>query len=333
MDDLRAVFRQLKRPEAGGGSGVAFNSLPIQGRRQWHVAKGTAGCPAILVESDPDAAGDRPLAVSLQNLRVEHGVRCRLTRPDGSTEMGRYTIIECLAADSEVQDCFLRAVGGGLMGVQGDITANEVTNLVDRLVVLCQLARQPREGTFRGLWAELFAILVASDPAIMVEAWHSLTTEHFDFSRGEERLEVKSSSGRSRDHAFSFEQVYPPSSVSVLVASVYVESQTNGRSLGFLWDRVVDATPSADARLKVERVCVQSLGEDIREGRAFSGDWDLAVDSLAFYRITDIPRPPSDCPPGVSQVRFRSDLSLADPVQSTPVGLFHRCCMGVVNLT
>ena len=43
---------------------------------------------------------------------------------------------------------------------------------------------------------------------------------------------MKSSSTRSRDHVFSFEQVYPPSGASVLVASVYVEDQTNGRLLG-----------------------------------------------------------------------------------------------------
>lgn len=167
---------------------------------------------------------------------------------------------------------------------------------------------------------------------MMIDAWHSESMEHFDFSRGSERLEVKSSSRRSREHVFGFEQVYPPSGASVLIASVHVEEQTNGRSLGDLWDRVVDAAPDAEARLKVERVCAEALGQDLGAGRAFSGDWNVAVESRAFYDVAAIPRPSADCPPGVSQLRFCSDLGLADTVELTDVGDFHRCCLGVGTL-
>ena len=61
-------------------------------------------------------------------------------------------------------------------------------------------------------------------------------------------------------------------------------------------------------------------------------DWDVAVESLAFYRVVDIPRPSADVPSGVSEIQFRSDLSLAKPVnpndlaQSTEL---HRICLGL----
>lgn len=331
MEDLRDVYRQLKPPEVNAAEGEVFNSRPVQGRDQWHTAKSATGLPAILVRVDSALGCDRPLAVSLENLRVEHNVRCSLIRPDGGIEVGRYSIIQCLSVDTEIQDCFLRTIGGALMGMESRIGAGELTDLVDRLVVLFQLIRRPPERTFRGLWAELFVILAGADPRMMIDAWHNQPTEHFDFGREDERLEVKSSATRSRDHFFSFEQVYPPSRVSVLIASVYVEDQTNGRTLGDLWDSVVDLVPSAEARLKVERVCAQSLGQFLGTGRAFSGDWNLAVESLSFYRVTDIPRPSPGCPPGVSQLRFRSDLNMADPVDPTHLGEFHRCCLGLVT--
>ncbi len=329
MEDLPAIFEQLNAPQADSACVDTFDARPVPGRDQWRIAKSESGLPAVLVAVDAPVGRDRPLGVDLANLRVEHNVRCSVSRQGGSVEIARYSIIQCLSSDSAVQACFLRTIGGVLVGLDGHVKAKDLVDLVDRLVVLFRLVGKPRERAIHGLWAELCVILSASDPAMMIDAWHSQSMEHFDFSRGTERLEVKSSSMRSREHMFSFEQVYPPSGASVLIASVHVEEQTNGRSLGYLWDRVVDAAPNAEARLKVERVCAQSLGQDLGAGRTFSGDWNVAVESLAFYQVADIPRPSGDCPPGVSQLRFRSDLSLADPVDPVNLGEFHSCCLGV----
>lgn len=329
MEDLSTIFGQLGVPQRDSTSVEAFDAQPVPGRPQWRVAKSEAGLPAILVAVDAPMGVDRPLTVDLANLRVEHNVRCGVSRQGTEAETARYSIIQCLSEDSDVQACFLRTIGGALVGLKRRVGANDLVDLVDRLVVLFRLVAKPRERALQGLWAELFVILSSSDPAMMIDAWHSQSVERFDFGRGGERLEVKSSSVRSREHMFSFEQVYPPSGASVLVASVFVEEQTKGRSLGYLWDRVIDVAPRGEARLKVERVCAQSLGRDLGSGRAFAADWNLARESLAFYRVTDIPRPSADYPPGVSQLRFRSDLSLADPVENIRLGEFHRCCLGL----
>ena len=328
MEDLPAIFGQLNAPVADAARVDAFDARPVPGRDQWRIAKSENGLPAVLVSVDAPVGRDRPLGVDLANLRVEHNVRCSVSRQGGGVEIARYSIIQCLSSDPAVQACFLRTIGGVLVGLDGDVRAGDLVDLIDRLVVLFRLVGKPRERTIHGLWAELFVILSASNPAMMIDAWHSQSMERFDFSRGSERLEVKSSSMRSREHMFSFEQVYPPSGASVLIASVHVEEQTNGRSLGYLWDRVVDAAPNAEARIKVERVCAQSLGQDVGAGRIFSGDWNVAVESLAFYEVGDIPRPSGDCPAGVSQLRFRSDLSLAEPAGPVNLGEFHRCCLG-----
>ena len=329
MEDLPAIFERLNAPAADSARVDAFDARPVPGRDRWRIAKSESGLPAVLVAVDAPVGRDRPLGVDLANLRVEHNVRCSVSRSGSDVEIARYSIIQCLSSDPAVQACFLRTIGGVLVGLDEHVKASDLVDLVDRLVVLFRLVGKPRDRTIHGLWAELFVILSASNPAMMIDAWHSQSMEHFDFSRGSERLEVKSSSMRSREHMFSFEQVYPPSGASVLIASVHVEEQTNGRSLGYLWNRVVDAAPNAEARIKIERVCAQSLGQDLGAGRRFSGDWNVAVESLAFYQVGDIPRPSGDCPPGVSQLRFRSDLSLADPAGPDTLGEFHRCCLGL----
>ena len=328
MDDLVVLYNRLSTPTAKLDTQEAFISRPIRGYRRWHVAKSVEALPAVLISPATDRAVHRLLAVQLENLRVEHNVLCSITSSDGQTKILRCSIIHCLSTELAIQECFLRTIGGTLLQFTGEVTADDISSLIDRLLVLFRLVVQPPLRTFRGLWAELFVILSARDAATMIDAWHNDPNEHFDFSDGVERLEVKSSSTRSRAHLFSLEQVYPPTGVSALVASLHVESHPNGTTLGKLWDDLLEVAPSGDARMKIERVCVESLGHSLEAGRAFSGDWNLAMQSLTFYCVTDIPRLRNECPLGVSDVRFRSDLELADPVTAGKLGSFHRCCVG-----
>ena len=329
MEDLLAIYDSLCAPTAVDPvAGEAFDARPVRARDHWRIAKSSRGHPTVLVAVAPAGRGDRPVAVELENLSVEHNVLCSVFREGGERVRSRYSIIRCLSDDSEVQGCFLRTIGGALLGMGQEVEASDLARIIDRMVALFRLMRMPRGRTIRGLWAELFVIVSSRDPMMMIEAWHNDSMERFDFSLGSERLEVKSAATRSRERMFSFEQVYPPSGASVLIASVCVEERANGMSLGRLWDSAADAVPNAEARLKVERVCIQALGQDLSVGRTFSADWAAAVDSLAFYDVRDIPRPPFDCPPGVSQVRFRSDLSMAIPVGGANLGTFHRCCVG-----
>src|SRR6185295_947327 len=108
-----------------------------------------------------------------------------------------------------------------------------------------------------GLWGELFVISEAREPAILLKGWHRDPLERFDFSGGDCAVEVKSSARRIRQHHFSVEQANPPNSMTVWVASLFVEKQTEGLSLGELWDRcrvLVENDP--DLLLRIEEVCI-----------------------------------------------------------------------------
>lgn len=327
------MFQGLSVPVSDASNAEAFSSTPIGEHTQWHIGRSIRGLPAVLVEVESGQGSERPLTVGLENLRIEHNVRCQITCLKNKSTVARYSIIQCLTTDEEVQACFLRTIAGTIAGFGGRVEARDLTELVNRLVALFRLVRRPRMQTIQGLWAELFLILSASDSSRMIDAWHSDPVERFDFSQRDQRIEVKSNSSRSRDHVFSFEQVYPPSGASVLIASIHVEKQVNGATLGELWNRVSDAARDADGRMKVERVCIESLGEDLAIGRASAFDSAVAADSLEFYSVNDIPRPPRAMPSGVSQVQFRSDLSLTEPVAVEDIHTaanLHRNCIGIV---
>jgi hypothetical protein len=194
-------------------------------------------------------------------------------------------------------------------------SARDVSAAIDNLATLFHDIQQPPSRPASGLWAELFVIAEASSPNVMIEAWHSRPSERTDFCLDRHRIEVKCSADRARRHHFSIEQLYPPSGVATLVASVQVESVAAGSTIGQLWDQAreyVAARP--DLRMKVERVCMETLGNSWEEGRRKAYDLRLAKDSLAFYDAAVIPKIPADLPRGVSEVHFRSDLSLIQPI-------------------
>lgn len=60
---------------------------------------------------------------------------------------------------------------------------------------------------------------------------------------------------------------------------------------------------------KTDRVYLAYLGEDAIVSRNFmTFDRQVATESLSYFDIDDIPKVPMNLPPGVSDVKFRSNL-------------------------
>ena len=70
----------------------------------------------------------------------------------------------------------------------------------------------------------------------MAAAWHRDPVEHFDSRAGPQRIEVKSSTSRKREHFFSLEQLTPAGGSRIVVASVFVERVGGGVSLRKIFD-------------------------------------------------------------------------------------------------
>ena len=89
-------------------------------------------------------------------------------------------------------------------------------------------------NTVNGLWSELFLIENSTNPKELINYWHNLPEEKFDFNAGKERIEVKSSSSFERKHIFSAEQLNPPSDTQVLIASVFLKQYLRDLKTPFL---------------------------------------------------------------------------------------------------
>ena len=312
MTDLLTAFDQLPLP-AATGQGGGFSGAALSGTSH-HVAKDGEGRPVVLLTVT--ATGVRPPSLLLRNLRVEHGVRCRISRVGGEVIDGSFSLVQCRSTDVFLQRCFLELFDTVVTALPATPTSDDIAAAIERMAALFQALERPPTRAVQGLWGELFVIVRSTDRLAMAIAWHNESCDRYDFAAGLQRLEVKTSSNRTRCHRLSLPQAHPPEGVQVVILSMHVEQSAAGRSLGSLWDAArVAVSADAELRLKIDEQCLAALGTTWQDARRLAFDEQLALSSLQFYDVRDIPRVPLQLPEGVSDVRFQSDVAFGTTVR------------------
>lgn len=312
MQDLIKVFDSLQKPETLAGT-LNFAAAQLEGTPH-RIGKDSSGWPALLLESSSEQRGAQ---IRLEHLEVQHFVRCRITDIDGQTEEGIYTVVRCIEADDELAHYFLHTVGPILRLLGNSPTFSEISRSVTYLVELFRALTQPPIKSVSGLWAELFVIRHSRDPKALVAAWHATPEEKYDFTSGNQRIEVKSSSQRKRIHHFSLEQLIPPSGCRAVVVSLFVERAGGGTSLRDLVEEIENEL-SSDPELqeRLNRVIGLTLGNALRQGYASRFDRALAAESLKMFDTEVIPKISTPFPNTVSNIHFQSDLSEVEVLHS-----------------
>jgi hypothetical protein len=315
--DLFSIFESLARPTVPAGGAGYFSAHLIPGFENHRLGKDGDGAPAVLISVRDFATRARPSPIVLENLTVHHDVHCRIKRGDEPLEEGRFTVLRCTGEDTAIHLHFLRIASPLVMLVGVNPTRTEVSLLIDSLVELFRVINEAPRKSVQGLWAEVFLISGANSPEDLVDAWHVVPQDRYDFNAGSFRIEVKSATGRSRHHYFSLEQLYPPMGSKLIVASVFVERTGGGTSLGDLVNMTRERL-AGNVRLVayIDRIVFQSLGSGWRRALDERFDLELAKESLAFFDPSQVPRLSQEVPVGISEVRFRSDFSGRLPIET-----------------
>lgn len=310
MLDLARLFDSLEPPNASIGESARFSALPIPGYERHRLAKDGQGMPSLLISLLDQPEGQRPIPIKLEHLAVQYDMACRISDLHGGIEEGRFTIVRCLGLETTLHGYFLRVIGAVVASLGSTPSRLDVANAIDKLVELFRAISEEPRKSIQGLWAELFLITRARDIASMITAWHVAPDDRYDFSAGNQRIEVKSTSGRVRQHHFTLEQLCPPSGTNVLIASMFVEHAGAGSSVIELADRIRSRiSDHPDLVLQVDRIIALTIGEHWRYASDERFDRELAEESLAFFEPQAIPMISPNLPVGVSAVHFKSDLT------------------------
>ena len=305
--DLKRLFGGLGVPASSHGR--VYETARIAQNSRYRVGRDHQGNPAILIETT-GASGAAGLSdFEGQHLRVGHGVTCSISEADVEVGREQFSVVTCIDSDDLLKDRFFDAAETLIRSLGETPVSDDLRQMVAGLIELFRLASQPPKGTIQGLWAELWLITQARDPEILLNAWHAESRGAYDFNSGPERLEVKSTSQRIRKHTFSHRQLQPPTGTRVVIASVFVESSGGGPTISTLVERIRRRVAKPQLFTRLDHVVASTLGANWRAGVEATFDSELASESLRFYKAEAVPSLPSDIPPGVSDIRYVSDLS------------------------
>jgi Putative PD-(D/E)XK family member, (DUF4420) len=309
--DLVSLLKEIPVPETESESGLTFSALPIPGCEPHRLGRNVNGEPALLVASGTTSDyRSRPPSIQLEHIAVQHEVTCRVTSPEGQTQESPFTVIQLQGSDFHLRSYFLR-IGSSLLASLGPTpTPQDLHKAVHGLVELFRAITRPALRSVQGLWSELFVIAIATNAVTLAGAWHVSPEDRYDFHGGKDRIEVKSSSGRTRRHRFSLEQLLPPSGTRLMIASVLLEQSSGGMSLRKLIDRVHQRLkPDPGLQAHIDRVIAETLGESLLRALDVRYDWELAWDTFAFFPHEMVPSLVGPIPGEISDISFVSDLS------------------------
>ena len=298
------LFEAIPKIPSSGDEALRFAAEAIPGYERYHVARDAEGDPALLITGLPGRAPERPAPIVLEHLAVQADVDCVIQRSDGKRWQDRCVVVRCRNGDRRLQEYFLRSAAAVAVAVGQEPTPKQIRDAVDTLVELFRVMATAPKKSIQGLWAELFVMWQARDSVTLARAWHIAPEERYDFCAGDQRLEVKSASQHQRSHEFSLEQIRPPATVQVVVASLFVETSAGGVSLRDLAEAVRDGIAHySELALQFDRVLGTVLGSAWRSASESRFDVDLAGPANRSRAI----------PASVSGVHFRSDLSHSQP--------------------
>lgn len=306
---VEGIFDALPIPEAGA---YAFSTESLDKTHTIRIGKSSAGSPAFLI-SVTDA---KMTPIELRNIRALFNARCRLSVGGEAIEES-LTVVECTAADVEVQRLFLRGLEPIIESIGPSPSADRTRELVEDLIELFRHLSRPATRSVVGAWGELLLLVSATRPADLLEAWHVDPSERFDFLKGSLRLEVKTTRAGKRQHSVSLEQLSDPGARVALV-SIRTQGAGGGVSLRDLLDELlVRLGNDPEAQLRAMQGLASCLGSDWSDALDVRFDRELATATLAMFDAEHVPSIPVPIPSEITSVSFVLDLTSCTPLKAS----------------
>lgn len=304
---LTELFNTLSPPN--GGNLKLFNALSIPELGFAKLAINCQGFPTFLLSSQFKPIS-RIRDIALQFIEIKFDNECTIY--NGSTaKSDNFITIQFKNLNPVLVNHFLNIASIFLKSLSGNPGSTEISSLFKNFIEIFRALAEPAKATIQGLWAELFVIENSKSPTVLIDYWHNLPSEKFDFNAGAEKIEVKSTIQDNRVHTFSAEQLFAFVDVQIIVASLFVRETPNGMNVHQLVEKIVSRSEDSEANEKLLRLVAKTLGNGYEQSFNIKFDYEWTRQSLRFYRQEDVAKiEAQNIPTRVHDVHYKSDLSL-----------------------
>jgi len=316
--NLIEQFNTLDIPEHSVGK--VFTATPIPEYPDFRVAIDGEGNPVLLLTVVNPVRNIALKNFRLKYLQLAQNVECKISE-DGKTSFHTFTVITFTNPDRNLQEYFLRISETLVKSLNAKPTQEQVVETLNRFIEVFRALGDPPTNTVQGLWSELFLIDISTDTKAILNYWHNIPEEKIDFNSGTEKIEIKSSGNFERIHTFSLAQLNPPEGTQVLIGSVFIRPNSNGRNIQGLIENIVTKVQD-DLELinKINNIVIRTLGSSLEQSLKTKFDYQIASDSFSFFRHQDIHKIEEiSIPNEVTEVRYKSDLTTVTPIDISKI--------------
>ena len=326
MTSIFNIFQTLIDKPRNSSSGFHIASLPSI--KTHKIGISDAGLPMFFIKCD-DVNSAKTLDYNLEYISVQFNKECQLLSNKKEIAKDYFTVISLKTDSIDLQEYFLNIVFLVVKKLSSNPKLKTLKIEVEKLITLFSKFSKPAQKTIQGLWAELLVIEQSSNPDYLIQAWHSLATDKFDFNDGADKVEVKSTAKSRRVHNFSIEQLNPNKNSNLIIASVFAVETGLGKNIFDLVELIKQRLKNDTFVNRVNEIIVQTLGKDFEKSFEMFFDYQNAVDTLAFYKSEDIPKIAlTNIPLELSNIRFDSDLTNTSTIKKLKTkSILHKSLM------
>jgi hypothetical protein len=275
------------------------------------------GFPVILILSKFDQTHLSQKNIKLKYIELTHNLECKVSE-NSKFKFDNYSIIVFKSNEDTLQSYFLGIATSLLNSLSKKPTQQEVFETFKNFVEIFRSLTETPTKTVQGLWAELFLIEQSKSPEILINYWHNIPEEKFDFNASSQKIEVKSNSNLERVHIFTAEQLNPTDESQIIIASIFTKQVSNGLNVLDLLNKIDSRVLDDELKEKVYKIVSKTLGNTFEQTTKIKYDYDIAKNSLRFYKHQDISKVERiNIPERVSEVKFKSDLTNISPINLT----------------
>jgi len=319
-------FCSLQIPKEKGSD---FNAVQLKQYAFAKIGVNKFGFPVILIDSKSDKTFLTQKNIRLEYLELNHNLECKISEK-GNSKYSNFTIIIFKSNELTLQKYFLGIAENLLNELTKNPSQDEVYNTFRGFIEIFRAMSNPPKTTVQGLWCELLLIATSKNPQTLLEFWHNMPEEKFDFNADIEKIEVKSSSSLERKHIFTSDQLNSPKGKEILIASIFARQSANGKNIADLMDSIKSKVDNVILLDKLSSIVGATLGNALEQGLRVKFDYDLAKDSINYYQSSKISKIEEiHIPSKVSELKYKSDLTKVETVIPHKISLIDRLFSGV----
>jgi hypothetical protein len=307
MLDLKDIYNKLPLPKKNNEN--FYSAKVIKGYENHRIGKNYSDNPSLLILISEQ---NQDLFIANQNLfniKVSHNLKCEI-ESEKKVSYKNFSVVSYIGQNNDIKDVFFYTCQILIKTLGQNPSNKKIKYTVGKFIELFKVIKESPRKSIQGLWGELFLIDQSNFPENLIAGWHNIPEEKFDFSLGKLRLEVKSSATETRMHHFSTGQLNPINDTEIIIASILVKVNVGGNSLIDLLTKInYKLNDFPKQKEKLHLIVYSTLGVDIDKVNQIKFDYELAKESLQFYKSVDIPKiENNNIPKEVSNVKFVSNL-------------------------